>query len=82
MLSLSYFVGMKASERQTYFILSPCYFKKAPEQNFFYPNFYDASSATPFGEVLRETESDLIFLIKQLTSNCNCCHLFWRMHCC
>jgi hypothetical protein len=60
MLSLSYFVGMKAGERPTYFILSSCYFKKAAERDFFYPDIFDASAATPSGKVSREAESGLI----------------------
>jgi hypothetical protein len=60
MLSLSYFVGMNAGERPTYSILSSCYFKKTAEQDFFYPDIFDASAATPSGKVSREAESGLI----------------------
>jgi hypothetical protein len=81
MLSFSYFVGMKAGEKLTYFILSSCYFEKAAEQYFFYPDIFDASAATPSGKVSREAEGGLIFLTKRPTSNYNRCHLYWREHC-
>lgn len=81
MLSLSYFVGIKAGERPTYFILSSCYFKKAAKQRFFYPDIFDASAATPSEKVSREAESGLIVLTKRLTRNRNRCHLLWREHC-
>jgi hypothetical protein len=81
MLSLSYFVGMKAGERPTYFILSSYFFKKVAEHNFFYPDIFDASSATPSGKVSREAEGGLIFLIKRPTRSYNRCHLLWREHC-
>lgn len=80
MLSLFCFFEIRAGEKQTHSILSSCFFKKAAEQDIFYPNIFDASAATPSGKVSREAESGLILLTKQLTRNRNRCLLYRHEH--